>query len=257
MQKPFQKKNLVSGLCRMALLVPLLLTRALAAPEGAAPSASAAQALQHAVRQWVAQQQAVALDRVTMAALDPRLKVRACSQALQMDTPFSSPETVRVRCGQPGWQLFVQVSVAGGAAPPAPLAATVRTPPLEQRRVLLAAVPLARGTALDESHVSVVEMDAARLPANALEQPFEIRNTEAVRDIRAGTPLKRFDIRPVIMVRKGQTVLLSVGSGAYQVAARVEAMQDGRLGEQIRLKNPESGRTLSGVVIGPNQLRGL
>jgi flagella basal body P-ring formation protein FlgA len=52
-------------------------------------------------------------------------------------------------------------------------------------------------------------------------------------------------------------VLLSVGSGAYQVAARVEAMQDGRLGEQIRLKNPESGRTLSGVVIGPNQLRGL
>jgi len=29
------------------------------------------------------------------------------------------------------------------------------------------------------------------------------------------------------------------------------------LGEQIRLKNPESGRLISGVVTGPNALKGL
>jgi flagella basal body P-ring formation protein FlgA len=33
---------------------------------------------------------------------------------------------------------------------------------------------------------------------------------------------------------------------------RAEALQDGGLGEQIRLKNVESGRSLSGVITGPN-----
>lgn len=257
MQKPFHKNILATWLCRIVLLVPVVL-QAAAAPSTAERSPDAAQTLQRSVRQWVAQQQAVDIDQVTMAALDPRLQVRSCSRALVMDTPFSSPETVRVRCAQPAWQLFVRVSVEGGRVPqPASPRTAVRTAPPE-RRVLLAAVPLQRGMALDESHVSVVEMEASRLPANALEQPSEVRNTEAVRDIRAGTPLKRFDIRPVIMVRKGQTVLISVGSGGdYQVSARVEAMQDGRLGEQIRLKNPESGRVLSGVVLGPNRVQGL
>jgi flagellar basal body P-ring formation protein FlgA len=36
----------------------------------------------------------------------------------------------------------------------------------------------------------------------------------------------------------------------------VEAMQDGRFGEQIKLKNPESGRILSGVVKGPGTVTG-
>jgi len=34
-------------------------------------------------------------------------------------------------------------------------------------------------------------------------------------------------------------------------------MQDGRLGQQIRLKNPNSGRILSGVVIASNEVRAL
>jgi flagella basal body P-ring formation protein FlgA len=53
-------------------------------------------------------------------------------------------------------------------------------------------------------------------------------------------------------------VLLSVGqSTGFQISARVEAMQDGRYGEQITLKNRESGRLLSGMVKGPNQVQGL
>jgi len=38
---------------------------------------------------------------------------------------------------------------------------------------------------------------------------------------------------------------------------RAEALQDGRMGEQVKLKNPESGRQISGVVVGPNLVRGL
>jgi flagella basal body P-ring formation protein FlgA len=78
------------------------------------------------------------------------------------------------------------------------------------------------------------------------------------RDVRPGTPLNRQDLRPTVLVKRGQMVLLSVGQSAgFQISARVEALQDGRFGEQIQLKNRESGRQLSGQVMGPNRVQGL
>jgi flagella basal body P-ring formation protein FlgA len=43
----------------------------------------------------------------------------------------------------------------------------------------------------------------------------------------------------------------------FQVVSRVEALQDGRMGEQVRLRNTESGRVISGIVSGPNLVKGL
>jgi flagella basal body P-ring formation protein FlgA len=34
-------------------------------------------------------------------------------------------------------------------------------------------------------------------------------------------------------------------------------MQDGKMGDQVRLKNLESGRILTGIVTGPNAASGL
>jgi len=70
--------------------------------------------------------------------------------------------------------------------------------------------------------------------------------------------LRSYDIKRSLMVKKGQTALLTVGQpGGLLVSVRVEAQQDGYIGEQIRLKNTESGRLLSGVVTGPNAVRGI
>ncbi|MEY4209019.1 MAG: Flagella basal body P-ring formation protein FlgA precursor, partial [Pseudomonadota bacterium] len=43
----------------------------------------------------------------------------------------------------------------------------------------------------------------------------------------------------------------------FMISVRVEAMQDGRLNEQIKLRNPESGTTLSGIITGKGAARGL
>jgi len=79
-----------------------------------------------------------------------------------------------------------------------------------------------------------------------------------LRDLPAGTVLRSYDIKRALMVRKGQTATMTLGQGqGFQVTVRVEAQRDGHMGEQIRLKNPDSGRLLSGVVTGPNAVRGL
>ena len=102
------------------------------------------------------------------------------------------------------------------------------------------------------------EVDTSNMPVNVLEQASEVMHAEVVRDVRPGVPLRSHDIRPTVLVKRGQMVLLSVVQPqGFQISARVEAMQDGRFGEQIKLKNRDSGRELSGRVQGPNQLVGL
>ena len=56
----------------------------------------------------------------------------------------------------------------------------------------------------------------------------------------------------------GKIVQLTISqAGGFSISARVEALQDGRLGDQVRLKNLESGRLVTGVVTGPNAASGL
>lgn len=264
-------KHLLQVLCR---LLDLLIARGLlwgfavwllGAPSFAAnppkpqsAPASAAEVLQSSVQKWVAQSRKVRPDQVTLAPLDSRVKVRACDQALSMDVPFSNAETVRVRCTQPFWQQYVRVSVAG-AAPEIQAQAKPEGPALPtQRWVLVAKVPLQRGMMLNETHVSREQVDTSNMPVNVLEQASEVMHAEVVRDVRPGTPLRSQDIRPTVLVKRGQMVLLSVGQAqGFQISARVEALQDGRFGDQIKLKNRDSGRELSGRVQGPNQVVGL
>ncbi len=222
---------------------------------------SATEVLEASVQKWVAQSRKVKPEQVTLAPLDSRVKVRACDQALSMDVPFSNAQTVRVRCPQPVWQQFVRVHVAGLAPEPQVLAKpepNVSAPVPTQRWVLVAKVPLQRGMVLNETHVSREQVDTPNMPVNVLEHASEVMHAEVVRDVRPGTPLRSQDIRPTVLVKRGQIVLLSVGQAqGFQISARVEAMQDGRYGEQIKLKNRDSGRELSGRVQGPNQVMGL
>ena len=218
--------------------------------------AQPATVLQKAVVEWVAQTQSVAPDAVVVAPLDPRLQVRACNRPLAMDLPFASAETVRVRCAEPAWQLYVRVNLPTRAVAQPSAQAAPQAP--EKRQVLVATMPLQRGMSLTAAHVRLAEVDAQGLSGQVLEQVSQVLHAELVRDVRPDTPLRSQDIRPTVLVKRGQMVLMSIGQAqGFQISARVEAMQDGRYGEQIKLKNRDSGRMLTGLVKGPNQVQGI
>jgi flagella basal body P-ring formation protein FlgA len=230
--------------------------------------------LQKSVVDWVAKEQAVLPDSVILAPLDPRMQVKACEKPLAMDLPFGSFEKLRVRCTQPAWQIYVRVTVqarqvskgatsgpsTGPSAPPtvAAVADVKASAAPEKRQVLVANMPLYRGQFLNESHVRLAEVESKGLNGQILESITQVMHAELIRDVRPDTPLRSQDIRPTVLVKRGQMVLISVGQAqGFQISARVEAMQDGRFGEQIKLKNKESGRILTGQVKGPNLVEGL
>jgi flagella basal body P-ring formation protein FlgA len=262
-------KNFQQFVCRVCLcgFLPLLFGVSVQAVPLSAPANPvkagqdaqiAADALiETAVLGWATHQAGVPASAVSMIPLDPRLKLKPCSQVLQIDTPFGSLETVRVRCAEPAWQVYVRLSYKDGlksaqAAPEQP------RPAEPKRKVLVLTSTLPRGTSLTPDMVQLVEMDLAVAGPQALERLVDLEHMELARGLGSGAPIRSFDLRPVVLVKKGQNVMMQLGQGrGFNITARLEAIQDGRMGEQIRLKNPESGRLVSAVVVGHSAVKGL
>ena len=226
--------------------------------------------MQSQVRTWVSQTNGGSPDEVQIAPIDSRMQVMPCERALWIDHPFASKETVRVRCPSvagsaaqnanavPVWQLYIRILTAAATVNTPKPAAANNAPAV---KMVVARQLLPRGTLLSADMLQEVD---APMPANGQVDPSQLTSVkdvamaELVRDLPAGTPLKTHDIRRAVLVKMGQQVLMTVGNGTdFQIRVRVEALQDGRMGDQVKLKNAESGKSMSGVVTGPNAVRGL
>lgn len=219
------------------------------------------------VRQWVGQNQNTEPAKVEIVPLDPRVNVLECPQPLLIDLPFASRESVRVRCAQPAWQIYLRVQTAAPVTP-AP-AATQAAQAAQAAKAAQAAAPvnrttvvtrhlIQRGTQLQPAMLEEVSRPTQGLDPQAVSSLQDLIYGEAARDLPAGQVVRSSDIRRAVLVKQGQSALMSVGQDkGFQITVRVEAMQDGRMGEQIRLKNTESGRLLTGTVTGPNAVKGF
>jgi flagella basal body P-ring formation protein FlgA len=150
--------------------------------------------------------------------------------------------------------------VVGLAQAPASTPAAVKdaAPAVAIRRVVVARQVLRAGSLVTADMLVEVDQPATGLDAQVLRTIKEAENSEAVREIAAGVALRSYDLRRAVLVKMGKTVLLTISqAGGFSISARVEALQDGRLGDQVRLKNLESGRLVTGVVTGPNTASGL
>ena len=187
-----------------------------------------------------------------VAPLDSRITVQSCQQNLQFEQPFPGQPSVRVRCAQPQWQLFVTLNQ--GTEPAVVSRSGPAAPPLH--KVLVPKELIKRGTHITAAMFVSADMPAAGMESQLIADPKLIANMELVRDLTPSTPLRTFDVKTAVLVKRGQEVQVSAGEGqGFLITMRAESLQDGGLGEQIRLKNSESGRSLTAVITGPNTAR--
>jgi len=224
------------------------------------------------VKSWMAETHKVKAAEVSIAPLDPRVQIQACSKSLTVDHPFSSKDTVRVRCVDPIWQVYLQVSMplpppppppvqanapVGGQGKPSSSSAASAVAPVS-KTVVVPKKLIQRGTVIEADMLEEVSQTGGQADNSLLQSIKDALTAEAVRDLSAGQALRSSDVRRAILVKQGQLVTMTVGDkSGFLITVRVEALQDGRMGEQVRLKNTESGRQISGVVVGPNLVKGL
>jgi flagella basal body P-ring formation protein FlgA len=208
--------------------------------------------LQKQAQQWAATHPSFQGKQVQVVPVDPRITVQSCQQNLQFEQAFPNQPAIRVRCAQPAWQLFVNLNTGQATAPVN--RASAAAPALF--KVLVSKELLKRGTVITPAMFSTTEMPVAGMENQIISDIKLLKNMELVRDLTPNTPLRSYDVKTAVLVKRGQEVQVTAGEGqGFSITMRAEAMQDGGLGEQIRLKNVESGRSLSGVITGPNAAR--
>lgn len=171
-----------------------------------------------------------------MGRLDPRLRLAACGVDLQ---PFLPPgarslgnTTVGVRCPDAGgWTIYAtaRISLYG--------------------QVLVTSQPLARGAPLTMDRLRLVERDLATLPRGYFDDPKAVLGQLAKRPLNVNTVLGPNLLEAPRLVLRGEQVTLIAGRPGFSVRSLGEALADGAVGEQIRVKAKGSKRIVEGRVI--------
>jgi flagella basal body P-ring formation protein FlgA len=95
------------------------------------------------------------------------------------------------------------------------------------------------------------------LPKDALYLISDANNMESMRNLRPNQVLRASDLRPSLMVKKGDSIILSSGSGLLSITTTMIALENGKLNQQISLLNPESNEKIRALITGSGRARSL
>jgi flagella basal body P-ring formation protein FlgA len=107
---------------------------------------------------------------------------------------------------------------------------------------------LARGTILNERDLQelLVQRAPGHLPIiNHIEEAI---GTALKRPLREGTELQHSMLQAPVVIKRGEQTVIEAGNGQFTVRMTGKALQDGAIGEQIRVQNIASKRTIQGEV---------
>ena len=123
------------------------------------------------------------------------------------------------------------------------------------RPVLVTSRALRRGTPLDGDMLELIERDISKLRHGHYSDLSELEGMQTRRPVGYGDVLTERHVQPVPIIHRGDEVSLTVVSANMQLSVRGTALQDGGLGSRIRVKNADSGKVVSGVIVDAGTVR--
>jgi flagella basal body P-ring formation protein FlgA len=179
---------------------------------------------------------------VRVNRLDNRLRLPLCPEGA-LSAELESPAepvgrvTVRLSCeSEVRWRLFVPAEVS-----------------LFQP-VLVTTRPLPRHGVIAPKDVTLMERDVGLLNNAYLTQLDQVSGLRLRRAVTADTVLAPNHLEQQEVVKRGDKVVISAANTQVSVRMPGEALENGNLGSQIRVRNVRSGRVVKGRVTGPGQV---
>jgi len=118
---------------------------------------------------------------------------------------------------------------------------------------VVALVPLMPGKLVERKQVRVETYDDFPLHSGIARDIEEVIGRTPRRAIAANAPILRADLIEPFEIRRGETVAVTVISGAAEVALNALAESSGRQGDFVTLTNPRSGRRFRARVEGKDR----
>ncbi|MDQ1363764.1 MAG: flagellar basal body P-ring formation protein FlgA [Pseudomonadota bacterium] len=172
---------------------------------------------------------------IEIGHLDSRLQLQQCDQPLQTSlapgSRFAGKTTVAVRCASPKpWALYVSANVST-------LASVYQT-----------AVPLPRDHIITEQDLTAVKTDLGKLNRGYYSKLDDLLGKQTRRSLPPGQILHPAHIKVPNWVKRGEQVALVAGNPQFSIRTQGEALNDGAVGDQVRVKNLSSNRIVEGTV---------
>ncbi|WP_426417616.1 flagellar basal body P-ring formation chaperone FlgA [Aestuariirhabdus sp. LZHN29] len=229
-------------------LIGTTLLAPVAQGQGKGPGASALPDIQKMVKNYLLEQATLrqtgdSLSRIEVEVnqLDPRLKLPSCSVPATVieDTRHhrAGRQTVRVECrGDHPWGIYV--------------GATIKV----YRQVITANRLINKREELFPEYVTLEEHNVATLRGGYFTTLDSITHMQAKRSIRPGQPLSPSLLKAQEVVQKGEVVTITATGNGLSVKMMGTALSDGKINQQIRVKNNSSDKIIQATVKGPKQV---
>jgi len=118
-------------------------------------------------------------------------------------------------------------------------------------RTAVAAVDLDPGTVLGYADLKMARVAYNGERTNGIEA---LVGRKVLGAVRAGSPIAIELTQTNQIVHAGSTVVLIIHDGGVDVVTDVVARSSGGLGDEVGLYNPQTNKSLSGTVIGPDRV---
>ena len=197
--------------------------------------------LEFTVEDYLATTQTLGRYEIQVNQLDPRLRMPMCDKELTatQESPAQpiGRVTVRVRCdGASPWTVFVPAQVK------------------LFRDVVVVARPLKRTAIIAFEDVALRERDISQINQGYLTSLDQAIGQKLTRPVVTDQVLTLVHLEQAEVIRKGDQVVISASSGALNVKMPGEALSNGGMSEQIRVKNLNSNRVIKARVTAPGQV---
>jgi len=224
------------------LAITLAVTVLLHTPARAALTTESLEHIEAAVVRFVEQQypstnsdRASANLRVTVGRLDQRLRLTQCHKALESEWAPGSASvgqaTVTVRCtGARPWKLYVPVRVA------------------LQQLVVVTARPMSRGERIGRGDLVLEKRALVQHRGGVIRDPDQIQGYVLKYAVAAGKVLTPRMLNAPKLVQRGNRVIVIAASQGLNIQMKGIALEDGLIGDSIKVRNPVSKRVLLGIV---------
>lgn len=181
---------------------------------------------------------------VSVGNIDNRLNLRPCAdEKLEVFNPYQNASgqgnTMGIRCTEVEnhWTIYVPVKIT------------------LYKSILMAKHPLIKGATLRDSDIYIAEFDVKKLKQGYFTDSKDLIGQVCKQNITGDTPLTPYNIELAKLIRKGEQITIVAGNNGLVISMAGIALNDGALGETVRVKNISSKRTIEAHVIDRKKVK--
>lgn len=169
-----------------------------------------------------------------VSQIDPRLRLADCNLPLSIDLgskQLLGRVTAKVQCrGDKPWTIYVPVSIK------------------VFKKVVTARTPVTKGDVLTRETLQLTEHEVSTLTQGYFTDLNAVANKQLRRSVTLNGIIKPNMLIEPKVVKKGDEVMIVAVKGSLAVRSPGVAMGDGRVGQQIMVKNSASKRLVKATV---------